>query len=63
MTKYVRIENADIADYKVAVDVYDKGANGEPDRLVETLHCDFPTAMVNPYLTSTRYFVVREEPA
>ena len=63
MTKRVRIENADTADYKVLVQVWDKGyPEGTPDILVQeiTLHnpCDMTDASV--YLTSTRYIVVKE---
>lgn len=63
MTKRVRIENADTANYKVLVQVWDKGyPEGTPDALVHeiTLHnpCDMTDASV--YLTSTRYIVVKE---
>jgi hypothetical protein len=62
MTKRVRIENADTANYKVVVEVWDKGFNGEPDKLVATKNLDYPTAMTGDdvYLTSTRYLVVKE---
>ena len=69
MTKKVRIENADTSDYKVVVQVWDKGrqtgpAEGEcePDVLVKEIRLDFPTAMTGDdvYLTSTRYVVVKE---
>ena len=36
MTKKVRIENADTSNFKVAVEVWDKGYNGEPDKLAFT---------------------------
>jgi len=71
MTKKVRIENADMADYKVIVQVWDKGEkmpdglggfNQAPDVLVFERNLDFPTAMTGDdvYLTSTRYIVVKE---
>ncbi|CQR43718.1 conserved hypothetical protein [Thiomonas sp. CB3] len=62
MTKKVRIENADNADYKVIVQVWDKGHNGAPDVLVSEQVLDHPTAMTGDdvYLTSTRYIIVRE---
>jgi len=62
MTKKVRIENADTADYKVLVQVWDKGYNGEPDVMAFERRLDFPTAMTGDdvYLTSTRYVVVKE---
>lgn len=69
MTKRVRIENADTADYKVVVEVWDKGhvlddGTQEPDTLAATHRLDYPTAMTNDsvYLTSTRYLVVKEVP-
>lgn len=65
MTKTVRIENADTSGYKVVVEIYEKsGFQGDaPDRLVETLELNHPTAMVAPFITNTRYLVVREIPA
>lgn len=71
MTKRVRIENADTSEYKVVVEVWDKGSsidNGDgthtvvPDTLAFTVNLDYPTAMTgdNVYLTSTRYVVVKE---
>jgi hypothetical protein len=65
MTKHVRVENADTSDYKVVVEVWDKGyPAGEPDKLAFTENLDFPTAMTSGsvYLTSTRYLVVKEKP-
>ncbi len=66
MTKHIRVENADTSNYKVIVEVWDKGyPEGEPDRLAFVEKLDFPTAMTSSsvYLTSTRYVVVREAPA
>ncbi len=62
MTKRVRIENADTTDYKVVVEVWDKGGDGQPDVLVQTVRLDYPTAMTDAsvYITSTRYLVVKE---
>jgi len=61
MTKQVRIENADTSAYKVVVEVWDKGQNGEPDKLAFTRNLDYPTAMANDvYITSSRYIVVKE---
>lgn len=58
MTKNVRIENADNASYKVVVEVYDTRPDG--DVLVKTIPLDHPTAMCTEYLTSTRYFKIKE---
>lgn len=65
MTKMVRIENADQSSYKVIVEIWDKGQNGEPDVLARTVNLDYPTAMTDSgvYLTSTRYLVVKEAPS
>jgi hypothetical protein len=63
MTKRVRIENADMSNYKVVVEVWDKGyPAGEPDKLAQTINLDHPTAMTDAgvYITSTRYLVVKE---
>jgi len=65
MTKQVRIENADTSNYKVLVEVWDKGyPEGEPDKLAKTIELAYPTAMTDSsvYLTSTRYLVVKEAP-
>ena len=67
MTKKVRIENADTSDYKVVVQVWDKGrtledGSVEPDVMAFKRRLDYPTAMTGDdiYLTSTRYMVVKE---
>jgi hypothetical protein len=63
LTKLVRIENADTSQYKVVVEVWDKGyPEGEPDKLAKTINLDHPTFMTGSdcYITSTRYLVVKE---
>lgn len=63
MTKHVRIENADTSDYKVLVQVWDKGGEGQPDTLVREVLLQYPTAMTSEhdvYITGTRYLVVKE---
>ena len=59
MTKAIRVENADMSDWKVVVQVFDRGAMTEvtdpltglktpcyaPDALVKEYHLDYPTAM------------------
>ncbi len=62
MTKSVRIENADTANFKVLVQTWDKGAEGQPDVLVREQRLDFPTAMTDSstFITSTMYLVVKE---
>jgi len=63
VTKKVRIENADMAPYKVVVEVWDKGyPEGEPDTLAKTIELNHPTAMTGDdcFITSTRYLVVKE---
>jgi len=63
MTKKVRIENADTANYKVVVQVWDKGfPEGEPDTLVKEVDLSHPTAMTGDdvYITNTRYLIVKE---
>lgn len=62
MTKRVRVENADTSQYKVVVQTWDKGQNGEPDTLVREAFLNDPAAMTDndTYITSTRYLVVKE---
>ena len=71
MTKKVRIENADTSNYKVVVEVWDKGGqfsdgmggvNQAPDTLAFTRNLDHPCAITGDdiYLTSTRYLVIKE---
>ena len=63
MTKKVRIENADMANYKVVVQVWDKGyPEGSPDVLVKEIALNNPCDITGDdvYLTSTRYLVVKE---
>lgn len=63
MTKKVRIENADTSHYKVLVQVFDKGRDGEPDTLVQEIPLGHPTAMADTYIHSSRYLVIKEAPA
>ena len=68
MTKKVRIENADMATYKVVVQIWDKGESGPaegenfPDKMVKEVVLAHPTAMTGDdiYITSTRYLVIKE---
>jgi len=63
MTKAIRVENADTGDYKVVVQLWDKGPEGTPDVLAEEISLDHPTAMTQGvYIHSTRYLVVKEKP-
>jgi hypothetical protein len=63
MTKRVRIENADGSNFKVIVQIWDKGyPEGEPDKLAQEIALNNPCDMTGPdvYLTSTRYLVIKE---
>lgn len=62
MTKKVRIENADTADYKVVIQTWERGQTGRPDTLVAEQVLGHPCAITGDetYITSTRYLVVRE---
>ena len=63
MTKMIRVENADMSNYKVLVEVWDKGyPAGEPDRLSQTIELNSPTALATTHITNTRYLVVKEAP-
>ena len=64
MTKKVRIENADTADYKVVVQVWEKNyIEGQPDTLINEINLDYPTSMTDDalYITDSRYLVVKEK--
>jgi len=65
MTKAIRVENADTSDYKVMLQVWDKGrdlGNGlvEPDTLVREIPLNLPTTMVQESIYDTRYLVIKE---
>jgi hypothetical protein len=63
MTKKVRIENADCSNFKVVVQIWDKGyPEGSPDTIAKEIRLDHPTAMTGDdvFITSTRYLVVKE---
>lgn len=60
MTKLVRIENADTSSYKVLVEVWEPGAEGEPDRCVNVVELTTPTQMAAEYIHSGRYLKIRE---
>lgn len=63
MTKQIRVENACTSSFKVVVEVWDKGQEGAPDHLAETIVLGHPTALAERYITSTRYIVVKEAAA
>ncbi|MGB4948792.1 MAG: hypothetical protein WBQ05_16570 [Candidatus Competibacter denitrificans] len=60
MTKQVRVENADTAEYKVAVQVWSKGAGEEPDVLIEEKTLDYPAQLGEFHIWKGRYLVVKE---
>ena len=61
MTKTVRIENADMSNFKLTVEVWDKGyPEGESDKLSETRNLDYPTQLLETHVTSSRYLVIKE---
>lgn len=60
MTKQVRIENADTAPYQVSVQTQDKDASGEWQNTGQPQLLQYPTAMAQVHLTSTRRFIVEE---
>lgn len=59
MTKKIRIENADTSTYKVRAYVEDL-INGEWVRNPTPISLDYPTALTEAYLTSSRRIVVEE---
>lgn len=60
MTKKVRIEDADTSDYKLVVQVWDKGLDGEPDAMQSETPFLGPADLRDFYVHSTRYLVVKE---
>lgn len=64
MTKKVRIENADQSNYAVVVQVWDKAYpdGSGPEKLVKEVFLYNPCDITGDdiYLTSTRYFVIKE---
>lgn len=62
MTKRVRVENACGSNFKVVVQVWDRGLAGEPDKLVREIPLNYPTALTPEDLNiwDTRYLVVKE---
>ena len=67
MTKRVRVENADNANYKVIVQIWEKApqtapAEQAPDSLVKEILLANPTDITGDdcYLTNSRYLVVKE---
>lgn len=62
MTKKIRIENADTSEFKVVVQVWDKGLNGAPDTMNAEINLDHPCFMSELFIHDTRYLVVKEAP-
>lgn len=62
MTKQIRVENADPYDHKVVVQVWDEGAEGQPDTLVSENRLDLPTTMAHLTIHSGRYLLVKVAP-
>lgn len=59
MTKTIRIENADMSDWKVDIEVWDELESGKLS-LVGRYSLDSPTNMQELYITSTRHIVIKE---
>lgn len=66
MSKKVRIENADTSNFKVIVQIWDKGqknsVGNDPDTMAHEIFLNNPCDITGPevYVTSTRYLVVKE---
>jgi hypothetical protein len=60
MTKNMRIENADTSSHKVRLYVEDKNADGEWERREDAIPLDYPTAMKELAIFSTRRLVIEE---
>ena len=60
MTKLIRIENADLSQYKVKVSVFDRLNGDGPGMLAEQHNLDSPCAMKNIHIHKGRYLVIEE---
>lgn len=60
MTKKVRIENADVSPKQLLVQVFEKGAEGQPDTLVSEYRLLNPADLAELVIHGTRYLVVKE---
>ena len=60
MTKLIRVENADTAQYKVKVSVFERNTMDGPDVLVSEHNLDYPCAMKDIHIHDGRYLVVEE---
>lgn len=64
MTKTVRIENADISDYRVKVTIQDKNFISGEWVDTDIVNLDYPTAETSGlYITSTRRLIIEENGA
>ena len=60
MTKRVRIENADAADFAVVVEIWETG-EGTPPVLSGTKILSNPGDMTELYIHAHQYFVIKEQ--
>lgn len=59
MTKHIRVENADTSDHKVMVQIWDKGTDSAPDKLVDEFELH-NVQLRELTIWDTRYIVVKE---
>ena len=60
MTKSIRVENADTSEWKVVVQVWQKGIGSEPDVMSSEHKLDSPADMITEYVHGSQYLVVKE---
>lgn len=66
MTKHIRIENADLSDWKVKVLIQDRQYNAETDscdgewKTTETHDLNSPTQLLTHFITGSRRIVIEE---
>lgn len=60
MTKTIRVENADASDYKVLVEVWNKGLDDAEDEKINEFHLDYPTSMLTEYIHDRQYLIIKE---
>lgn len=65
MTKKVRIENADTSNHKLDIQIWQVGCGSDggprdPDKLIRTVALDSPTQLLEEYVHSGQYIVIKE---
>ena len=60
MTKKIRVENADSSTWKVVVETWRKGVEGEPDVKIADRELNYPCDLGDFMIWGDQYLVVKE---